>query len=154
VADLVGEHHAQFALPAAWPVALGYAPWVEEVWVNYLSNAIKYGGCSPKIELGAALLSYPSPFGGENRGGGIIRFWVRDGGVGLAPDEQARLFMPFSRLGNVRAKGHGLGLSIVKRIVDRLGGQVGVESQVGAGSTFWFTLRLSDQCAHNHTREE
>ena len=70
----------------------------------------------------------------------MIRFWVRDNGDGLTPEEQARLFTPFTRLDQVRAKGHGLGLSIVKRIVDKLGGQVRVESEVGQGSVFSFTL--------------
>jgi signal transduction histidine kinase len=70
---------------------------------------------------------------------------VRDNGPGLTPEEQARLFTPFTRLEQVRAKGHGLGLSIVRRIVEKLGGQVGVESEVGQSSTFSFTLPAVDQ---------
>ena len=69
-----------------------------------------------------------------------MRFWVRDNGPGLTPKAQARLFTPFTRLDQARAKGHGLGLSIVRRIVEKLGGKVGVESQIGAGSLFSFTL--------------
>ena len=71
---------------------------------------------------------------------GMIRFWVKDNGPGLTPEEQARLFAEFTRLGEVRAQGHGLGLSIVRRIIEKLGGQVGVESEVGQGSLFYFTL--------------
>jgi len=112
-----------------WPIALGHAPWIEEVWVNYLSNAIKYGGWPPRVELGAM-----------EQGDGIVRFWVRDNGSGLTLEEQTRLFTPLTRLDRVRAKGHGLGLSIVRRIVERLGGQTGVESEVGQGSVFFFTL--------------
>jgi two-component system sensor histidine kinase/response regulator len=70
----------------------------------------------------------------------MIRFWVRDNGPGLTPEDQARLFLPFTRLDQARATGHGLGLSIVRRIVEKLGGQVGVESEVGRGSIFFFTL--------------
>jgi two-component system, sensor histidine kinase and response regulator len=142
LADVAEQSHAEIVLldVSTWPVALGYAPWVEEVWANYLSNALKYGGQPPCIELGAAPLPNPPPLAGEGEGGGRVRFWVRDNGAGLTPEDQARLFTPFTRLDQVRVKGHGLGLSIVRRIVEKLGGQVGVESQVGQGSTFSFTL--------------
>jgi PAS domain S-box-containing protein len=129
LAHLIEAHQAHVVLPATWAVGMGYAPWVEEVWVNYLDNAIRYGGRPPRIELGSM-----------EQEDGFIRFWIRDDGPGLSPEEQARLFIPFTRLRQVRARGHGLGLSIVRRIVERLGGQVGVESEVGKGSEFYFTL--------------
>ena len=132
-ADQWDERQAEMIAPAEWPTAIGYAPWVEEVWANYISNALKYGGTPPRIELGATVL----------RRGGAARFWVRDNGAGLSPEEQARLFSQFTRLDQTRAQGHGLGLSIVKRIVEKLGGQVGVESEAGQGSTFYFDLPLS-----------
>jgi signal transduction histidine kinase len=69
-----------------------------------------------------------------------VRFWAHDNGAGIAPEAQARLFTPFTRLDRMRAQGHGLGLSIVRRIVHKLGGQVGVESEIGQGSVFSFTL--------------
>jgi signal transduction histidine kinase len=134
--DLAEQYRPEFVLPEAWPAALGYGPWVEEVWVNYLSNALKYGGRPPRIELGADEVSGTC----ESATHLMVRFWVRDNGAGLPPEEQARLFTPFTRLDQARARGHGLGLSIVRRIVEKLGGQVGVESAPGAGSTFWFTL--------------
>jgi PAS domain S-box-containing protein len=126
---MVEEYEAEIVLPDRWPMVQGYAPWLEEVWVNYLSNALKYGGEPPRVELGATK---------EN--GGMIRFWVKDNGVGLTTEEQARLFIPFERLDPIRTQGHGLGLSIVRRIVERQGGQVGVESQLSRGSIFSFTL--------------
>ncbi|HSJ56650.1 MAG TPA: ATP-binding protein, partial [Anaerolineae bacterium] len=72
----------------------------------------------------------------------FVRFWVRDHGPGISPKQQEKLFVEFSRLPeNERSiEGHGLGLSIVQRIVHKLGGEVGVDSRPGAGSTFWFTL--------------
>lgn len=125
----LSEAGATIAKPESWPPALGYAPWVEEVWANYLSNALKYGGSPPEITLGAT----PA----EN---GFVRFWMRDNGPGLSAEQQARLFTPFTRLHTRRGEGHGLGLSIVQQIVSKLGGSAGVESAPGAGSTFYFTL--------------
>ena len=82
---------------------------------------------------------------------GSVRFWVRDNGPGLTPEDQTRLFKPFTKIWTVRAQGHGLGLSIVQRIVDKLSGQVGVESLVGQGSTFYFTLLGPSQINHPQT---
>ena len=127
--DMIRTSHCQLTTPNRWPIGMGYAPWVEEVWVNYLSNGIKYGGSPPALELGATPL-----------GDGKVRFWVRDNGQGLTPEQQSQLFKPFTQLSQVRATGHGLGLSIVQRIVDKLGGEVGVESEVGNGSVFFFIL--------------
>ncbi len=128
LAYMIDSHRAQVVLPASWPLAQGYPAWVEEVWVNYLSNAIKYGGKPPQVELGVKLQ------------GDAVRFWVRDNGPGIAAEALPLLFKPFSRLDHLRAEGHGLGLSIVRHIVERLGGQVGVHSEIGRGSTFYFSL--------------
>ncbi|HJW90625.1 MAG TPA: PAS domain-containing sensor histidine kinase [Anaerolineales bacterium] len=127
------QSKAEISLPEKWPVALGYAPWVEEIWVNYLGNALRYGSQPLRIEIGAT----PQP-------DGMIRFWVQDFGPGIAPEDQELLFQPFARVASTRSKGHGLGLSIVRRIVERLGGHVSVESQVGLGSCFSFTLVAVD----------
>jgi signal transduction histidine kinase len=129
LAEEIKTCHAEIILPSSWPQARGYAPWIEEVWFNYLSNGLKYGGTPPRLELGVA-----------EQPDGILRFWVRDNGKGVTAVEQNELFTPFTQLSQVRAKGHGLGLSIVRRIMERLGGTVGIDSEVGAGSTFWFTL--------------
>ncbi len=117
---------------SVWPVALGHAPWVEEVWVNYLSNAVKYGGRPLHIELGAT-----------PQADGKARFWVRDNGPGIKPEDRAKLFVPYTQLNYARGIGHGLGLSIVRRIVEKLGGEVGVESTPEQGATFYFTLPLA-----------
>lgn len=126
---LITINQGDIKLPETWPKALGYAPWLEEVWANYLSNAMKYGGDTPQAELG-----------GTVEPDGRVRFWVRDNGPGLTDAQQATLFAEFTRLDEIRADGHGLGLSIVRRIMDKLGGEVGVESELGQGSTFYFIL--------------
>lgn len=134
LSNLIAEYEAKIIVPAAWPTAVGHRPWVEEIWVNYLSNAIKYGGTPPKVELGAMVQS-----------DGMIRFWVRDNGKGISKEDQHRIFVPFTKLQQVNTKGHGLGLSIVQRITAKLGGTVGVESDPGAGSLFWFTLPMAKE---------
>lgn len=136
--DMIRASNAEITMPDAWPVVQGHGPWIEEVWVNYISNAIKYGGrpdegSPPKIELG-----FDDPVAGP--AGVTVRFWVRDNGVGISPEQQEKLFAPFERLGQMRVQGHGLGLSIVQRIVEKLDGTVGVESAPGRGSLFYFTL--------------
>ncbi len=125
---------ATLILPATWPVAMGHALWVEEVWANYLSNAAKYGGrpdenVPPQIRVGC-----DAPVNG------MVRCWVQDNGPGIPLEQQTQLFTQFTRLHQTKVEGYGLGLSIVQRIVTRLGGQVGVESQPGQGSCFYFTL--------------
>ena len=129
LAFVIGDYGAEIVVPDSWPVALGYGPWVEEVWANYLSNAIKYGGQPPRVEMGAV-----------EQADGSVQFWVHDNGPGITPQEQTQLFTRFTRLDQGRAEGHGLGLSIVRRVVEKLGGQAGVESEVGRGSTFTFSL--------------
>ncbi len=126
---LIEEHEGELIIAEDWPEVFGYAPWIEEVWVNYLSNGLKYGGQPPRLILGATIQAHSQP-----------RFWIRDNGEGLTPEKQATLFTEFTRLDEVRADGHGLGLSIVRRIIEKLGGEVGVESDAGQGSLFYFTL--------------
>jgi PAS domain S-box-containing protein len=126
---MIEEYQADIILPEAWPTALGYAPWIEEVWDNYISNAIKYGGSPPRVYLG-----------GEETEGGMVRFWVRDNGDGIPEEKWPLIFSSFGSVEYNGAKGHGLGLSIVERIVKKLGGTVALESSSGAGSTFTFTL--------------
>jgi len=128
LSHMMKEYGPEVVLPDRWPVALGYGPWIEEVWANYLSNAISYGGKPPRLELG-----------GETAGD-KVRFWVIDNGAGLDDEQKARLFAPFTQLGQARTGGQGLGLSIVRRIMEKLGGEAWVESEPGKGCRFGFTL--------------
>jgi two-component system, sensor histidine kinase and response regulator len=132
---MIRETRAQIIFPEAWPEAIGYAPWIEEVWANYLSNALKHGGQPPHLELGAS-----------TRPDNKVCFWVRDQGPGIPTEVRARLFRPFSLSGPLHKLGHGLGLSIVLHIVEKMGGEVGVESELGKGSLFYFTLPTRQGC--------
>jgi signal transduction histidine kinase len=124
------DDQTEILAPARWPRALGYEPWVEEVWANYLSNALKYAGRPARIELG-----------GEQLPNGMVRFWIHDNGNGITLANQALLFTAFYQSPH-SSSGYGLGLSIVQRIVEKLGGEVAVQSSgvPGEGSTFSFTL--------------
>ena len=126
---MIRERQAQVILPQVWPDAVGYGPWIEEVWTNLLSNALKYGGSPPRVEMGASA-----------RSDGMLRFWTRDNGPGISPEARTGLFMGGSPLNHLSKTGDGLGLPIVHNIVNKLGGQVGVESEEGQGSLFFFTL--------------
>ena len=138
--SVISDANAELRVPdsSSWPQVVGYAPWIEEAWINYISNAIKYGGKPPRIVLGAdpEYKIYPN-------GRKVARFWVRDNGKGISPEDQKQLFNQFTRLDQVKAEGNGLGLSIVAQVVEKLGGEVGVESQVGRGSMFYFTLPMA-----------
>ncbi|MCB0191199.1 MAG: hybrid sensor histidine kinase/response regulator [Anaerolineae bacterium] len=127
----IKEAQAEIIHPDTWPTALGHAPWLEEVWANLLENALKYGGHPPRIECGA------TPEANNQ-----IRFWIKDNGTGLSAEAQAKLFQPFTQLKTSSTEGYGLGLSIVQRIIEKLGGQVGVESAgvPGQGCVFSFVL--------------
>jgi PAS domain S-box-containing protein len=131
---MISENGAQIVLPSEWPEVLGHEAWLEEIWINYLSNAIKYGGNPPSIEFGCEILDQ-----------GKAKYWIKDNGKGLSNEEIDKLFTKFTRLDPGKAEGHGLGLSIVKRIVEKLNGEVGVESAniPGEGSSFYFILPLA-----------
>lgn len=130
IKELITSSGAYISFPEEWPLSMGYGPWIEEVWVNYLTNAIKYGGKPPKISVGVQSEEH------------FIRFWIKDNGNGISPAAQEKLFKKYSRLTPEKAEGYGLGLSIVKRIVRKMGGYVGVKSTgvAGEGACFWFSL--------------
>ncbi len=119
--------------------AAGDEHWIGQVLVNLLMNASKYGGDEGTIAVGAVPV------------GEWIRVWVKDQGPGIPIDEQERIFGRYER--GVAAKqsgngGLGLGLHIVKTLVELHGGKVGVTSAPNAGATFWFTLpRVADNIA-------
>lgn len=108
---------------------------VRQIILNFLSNAIKFtetGSVTLRVE------ALPSPEGSAR-----LRFSVIDNGIGISPEGQARLFQPFTQADASIARrfgGTGLGLAICKRLVELMGGTIGVDSRVGLGSSFWFTL--------------
>lgn len=109
-----------------------YAPWIEEVWYNFISNAIKYGGQPPKINI-TSIREEP----------GYIKYSVIDSGEGISDEFKKVIFEQGNEKKDALTKGFGLGLTIVKRIIDKLDGKVEVESEIGKGSTFSFSIKCS-----------
>jgi signal transduction histidine kinase len=103
---------------------------VRQVLVNLIGNALKFTSGVP----------HPEVHVGMTGAGGASVFFVRDNGVGFDAAQAKRLFKPFNRAHGSRFKGSGVGLSIVKRIVDRHGGRVWAESVPDRGSTFHFSF--------------
>jgi PAS domain S-box-containing protein len=119
--------------PALPPVRADHDKMIQIV-TNYLSNAYKYTPAGGAIRIAVT------------RDGELARVAVTDTGYGIAPEDQEKLFTRFYRVDNSTTReigGTGLGLSIVKAFVELQGGQVGVESQPGVGSTFWYTVPLA-----------
>jgi len=121
-------------LPEGLPALLADAASLEQILVNLLDNAIKYTRRGGQVTLSAA------------RQDGWVRVAVADTGIGIPAGDLPRVFERFFRVDRGRSReqgGTGLGLAIVKHLVHLQGGEVGVDSEPGRGSTFWFTLRSS-----------
>jgi len=106
---------------------------VRQILLNLLSNAIKFTPDGGRITLVA----------GAANGDAAARIAVSDTGIGIAPEDQPKLFKEFSQLdasASRKYEGTGLGLALSRRLVEMQGGEIGVESEIGKGSTFWFTL--------------
>lgn len=123
-------------VPEAMAV-LGHEPTLSQIFVNLLSNAIKFQkpGVPPEVRITAI-----------RQITGTVRISVLDNGIGIQPDHTSKLFKVFERLHGVEQyPGTGIGLAIVKRGSERMGGRCGVESKPGEGSNFWVDLPEASQ---------
>lgn len=107
---------------------------LREVLLNLLSNAVKYNHPGGRVDLTA------------RRRNGTVRVSVRDTGPGISATDQKRLFQPFERLAadDTDVEGSGVGLAVTKRVLEAMGGAIGVDSEAGQGATFWFDLPAAD----------
>jgi len=133
-----------------WPIVLAHGPTLSQVLFNLVSNALKFvrPGVPPQIRIRAeeAPATHPStlplhPPATPPAQPGFIRVWVEDNGIGIAPEHQEQIFRLFLRLHRDAYEGTGVGLAIVQKAIERMGGRIGVESPPGHGSRFWFDLR-------------
>ncbi|MDN3578875.1 response regulator [Chitinimonas viridis] len=144
VANLIGEKCAAKGLelifdidPALPNDLLGDPLRLGQILINYANNAVKFTD-SGEIVVRARKLALED-------GTVLARFEVQDTGIGLSPEQQSRLFQSFQQADSSTTRkygGTGLGLAISLKLAELMGGQVGVESELGHGSTFWFTARL------------
>ncbi len=118
-----------------WPFVLAHEPTLMQVLFNLVSNGLKFerSGVPPVLHLRT-----------EERSG-FIRVWVEDNGIGISLEHREEIFRLFTRLNSEEFPGTGIGLAIVEKGVERMGGRAGVESASGQGSCFWFELRASPQ---------
>ncbi|MCK6685371.1 MAG: response regulator [Thermoanaerobaculia bacterium] len=144
LADLIGDKAAAKGLELIFDVDPGLSPHLRgdplrlgQILINYANNAVKF------TEKGEILIRVRKVE--ESEKDVLMRFEVKDTGVGLSKQQQARLFQSFQQADSSTTRKHGgtgLGLAISKRLAGLMGGEVGVESEPGKGSTFWFTARL------------
>jgi signal transduction histidine kinase len=115
---------------------LAHEATLSQCLTNLLSNAVKF--VAPKIVPRVRIWSEDREGSGERR---MVRLWIEDQGIGIAPENQERIFEIFQRLhSNSEYEGSGIGLAIVRKAVERMGGQVGVESGTVRGCRFWLEL--------------
>ncbi|HLZ44635.1 MAG TPA: ATP-binding protein [Gemmatimonadales bacterium] len=128
------RHSLQVTAPSPDVRVLADPGRIRQVLLNLLSNAIKFTPDGGRITLVAAA---------HNGGGAEVRIAVTDTGIGIAPEDQPKLFKEFSQLdasASRKYEGTGLGLALSRRLVELHGGTIGIDSEMGKGSTFWFTL--------------
>lgn len=135
------EHGARIVVQEPLPTIVCDAPRVSELFRNLITNAVKYNDKSDKVVEVGALASKRAPHGALL---GPV-FFVRDNGAGIPAEFHHEVFRIFKRLNNhgVEAEGTGVGLTFVKKIVERHGGEIWIESTPGEGATFLFTLEPS-----------
>lgn len=118
------------------PPVMGHEGFLTQCVSNLLGNAIKFvaPGSTPRILLRAEQRSdSPAP---------VVRLWVEDNGIGIAPKDRERVFRMFERIHPAEQfEGTGIGLTIVRKAVDRMGGKIGFESEIGQGTKFWVDLQ-------------
>jgi signal transduction histidine kinase len=141
----IQESQAELELPRPLPFVLGHEATLSQVLFNLLTNALKFRKPGERAVVRVWAEDYsddasapPSP---REAHGGWVRVWVEDRGIGIAPEHQRQIFKLFTRLNGEKYPGTGVGLAIVHKGLQRMGGTVGINSTAGEGVRIWFALR-------------
>jgi signal transduction histidine kinase len=114
---------------------------------NLLGNALKFvsPGTTPRIKVSAEERASDATDPDAGRESGVVRIWFEDNGIGIAPENHARIFQMLERIHpGTTYEGTGIGLAIVRKGIERMGGRYGLESQLGKGSRFWIELKKAN----------
>jgi PAS domain S-box-containing protein len=125
---------AQIRIEGPLPIVFGHETALTQICANLIGNAVKfvYPGTTAFVRVWAETHD------------GRVRIWIADNGIGIEPKNHERIFQMFERINSAKDyEGTGIGLAIVKKAVERMGGQIGVESDLGKGARFWFELRCA-----------
>jgi len=148
LSDLIHRKGAQVRVEGALPEVAGDRERIGQLLANLIGNSLKYNQSSPpEVVIGTVPVPVPVPVpgiqvgGGHGHGHGNLTLFVRDNGIGIAPQYHEQIFRLFRRLHRREEyEGNGAGLAICKKIVEAHGGRIWVESEAGRGATFYFTL--------------
>jgi signal transduction histidine kinase len=141
ILDLIQERpelqppNAEITIQSPLPPMQAHEASLTQCLTNLLDNAVKFvaPGVKPRVRIWSA------PIGGQ------VRLWIEDNGIGIEPAAQSKVFEMFHRLhGEREYEGTGIGLAIVRKAVERMNGQTGVESEPGRGSRFWLQLHRAN----------
>ncbi len=174
IADAINELHsdiqitqAHITIESPLPIVKAHRSILVQVLINLIGNALKFVTTDVKPQVRIWAEERVGGVGGQGGQGGVnishiletsvsletsaskkwVRLWVEDNGIGIAREHQQRIFRTFERLHGIESyPGTGIGLAIIKRGIERMGGSVGVESKLGHGSQFWIELLPPDNC--------
>ena len=133
IATYPNGHKAEFQIQGKLPTVHGNEAFLTQCFSNLLANAAKFvaPGTTPRVEIGA-----------EEREQQMVRVWIQDNGIGIAAEDHDRIFRMFERINLATDyEGTGIGLTIVRKAAERMGAQVGFESELGKGSRFWIQIQ-------------